>query len=66
MIDELHIRGLSMMLTVALIVMIILMRGAPRWAWQAGLVAVFIALALLSATPYPRALARMIVGDPAS
>ena len=61
--DELQIRGLAMMLTVALVVMLVFLRRQPRIIWLFSLALVMVGLAYLATTTAPRELAAAILGE---
>ncbi len=62
--DELQIRGLAMMLAIALGVMLIFLRGQKRAIWWFALALVAVGLGYLATTQAPRDLAIAVLGDP--
>lgn len=62
--DELQIRGLAMMLAIALGVMLIFLRGQKRAIWWFALALVAVSLGYLATTQAPRDLAIAVLGDP--
>ena len=62
--DELQIRGLAIMLAIALGVMLIFLRGQKRPIWWFALALVAVGLGYLATTQAPRDLAIAILGPP--
>lgn len=64
MMDELQIRGLAMMLAIALVVMLVALRGQKRAIWYFALALVIVGLGYLATTEAPRDLAIAVLGAP--
>ena len=62
--DELQIRGLAMMLAVALIVMLVFLRGQKRAIWYFALALVAVGLGYLATTNAPREFAGLVFDAP--
>lgn len=62
--DELQIRGLAMMLAVALIFMLIFLRGQTRAIWWFALALVAVGLGYLATTEAPREFAGLLFDLP--
>ncbi len=62
--DEMQVRGLAIMLVVALIAMLVLLRKQPRGIWLFTLALVLVGLGYLATTPAPGELAAAIFGAP--
>lgn len=61
-IDESQIRGLAMMLAIALVIMIIALRRQPRTIWYFALALVAVSLGYLATTNAPRDFAGFVLG----
>jgi hypothetical protein len=63
-IDEMQIRGLAIMLAVALIVMLVFLRGQKRAIWWFALALVAVGLGYLATTEAPRELGGLFFDVP--
>jgi len=61
--DEMQIRGLAMMLVIALVVLLLALRRQTRGIWLFALALIAVGLGYLATTPAPKEFATAIFGQ---